>query len=165
MNPTPAWITESSSTQQRTGAVLMLLAGTALTWGFRQSALGPFLSGDQAGLWLGLMVLGGGITLLLFGGKTTITVDPHRRLISLVNTNWLREKRRVLRFDEVQSLSIGEVGDEEGGTPRYHVVVHLAGRQELALFHGFFEGSTSRPAMQARLERLQQILQQHPRAT
>jgi hypothetical protein len=154
------WITETNLGQQRMAAVLISLAGGLLVWGFRH-AQGSLWAGDgePAGFWLGIWLLPIGVGTLLLGGKTTITVDPRRRLITVARVNALRERRRVVRFNDIAELLLGELGDDESGSTRYYVVARLKTGKDLPLFHGFFDGSTQREAMEARRVRLWQMIQ------
>lgn len=66
--------------------------------------------------------------------------------------------RTVIPFDDIEETSLGELGDDEGGSISYHVLLRWRSGREVALFVGFFEYVYSRPQMEARRERLEQYL-------
>lgn len=157
MNVDATWRTESSAARQAAAAAAMLLAGLALAVGLRHFE-GPGLTPSLAGFLLGFLLLAGGAGMLLFGGKQVIVVDPRARRIVIEQAGRLRTSRREIRFDEISEVSVGELGDREGGRVRYCVVARLKTGKELSLFLGFFDGAHDRPAMEARCRRLADCL-------
>jgi hypothetical protein len=139
-------------------SVLAAVVGLALTIGFRQFE-GPGLTGSRAGFLLGLLFLGGGLGILLFGGKQVITVDAKARRIVIEHINRFGTSEKQIRFNEIADVYVGELGDREGGSLWYYLAIKLKTGKEIALFKGFFEGSHSKPAMEARRERLVHCLQ------
>ena len=108
---------------------------------------------------LGSLLLALGVGMLLFAGKHVITVEAKSRRIVIEHINHFRESATKIRFDEIADVYVGKLGDREGGSISYHVVAKLKTGKEIALFKGFFEGSLSKPAMEARRQRLIQYLQ------
>lgn len=147
------WKTESSLTSQNLAMILTLAAGTALAIGFRQFE-GPGFSGSRAGFLLGILMICIGVGMFLFGGRQVVAVEPRFRRIVVTRFTSLRESSKEIRFDEISEVYVGESGDQEGGSIRYHVVAKLTTGKEIALFMGFFEGARSESAMEARCQRL-----------
>lgn len=152
------WRTESNARTQTAASVVAVVAGLALTIGFCQFE-GPGLTGSRAGFLLGIMLLALGLGMLLLAGKHVITVEAKPRRIVIEHKNRFRKSAREIRFDEIADVYLGELGDREGGSISYHLVVKLKTGKEIALFKGFFDGSHSKPAMEARRQRLIQFLQ------
>jgi hypothetical protein len=160
MSPTSnAWITTSNPARQNIACVLALLVGLSLATGFRNFE-GSVFSGGGAGFLLGIMLLTIGAVTLLLGGKQIVTVDAQSRRIVLSNHRRFGTTTRIIHFDEISSLHVGELGTREGGSIRYHVVATLKSGDDVALFLGFFEGALSKPAMEARRERIAHCLRE-----
>ena len=151
------WITESSSTQKNIALVLMLVVGTALTAGFWGVNAASDV-GSKAGFLLGLLILGLGICMFLFAGKQIIAVEPQSKRITITSAGRFRTRSKVINFNEVADVYVDEHGDREGGSVRYFVAAKLKTGKTIALFMGFFEGSYSRSAMQARCQRLSECI-------
>jgi hypothetical protein len=150
--------TESNTLTQTAVSVVAVVAGLALAIGFRQFE-GPGLTGSRAGFLLGIILLTLGLGMLLLAGKQVITVEAKSRRIVIENINRFRKSMKEIRFDEIADVYVGELGDREGGSIFYHVVVKLKTGKEIALFKGFFDGVRSKPAMEARRQCLIQFLQ------
>jgi hypothetical protein len=151
------WRTESDGGTQVAWLVLALLAGAALMIGFRAFE-GPGLTGGRAGFALGVLLLAGGVLGLLLCGRQIITVDPDRRCIVMESISRYGSKSEVLPFEDIADVSLGQTGDKEGGSIRYHVVVRQRSGGEKALFVGFFAGASDRTTVQARCQRLANYL-------
>jgi hypothetical protein len=154
---TGIWRTESNTLTQTATSVAAVVIGLALAIGFREFE-GPGLTGSRAGFLLGIILLALGAAVLLFSGKQVITVEAKSRRIIIEHLNRFRKSKKEIRFDEIADVYLGAVGDREGGRMSHHVVVKLNSGKEIALFKGFFEGSFSRPVMEARCKRLDKIL-------
>ena len=150
---TTAWTSESSAAKQQLATAVTVIVGAALVIGFRQIE-GPALSGNRAGFWLGVMLLVVGVGMFFFGGKQIITVEPKRQRIVITRQGRVRSRTQQIRFTDIADVSVAESGDTEGGSVRFHVAVTLKNGKSVALFLGFFEGSHSRQAMEARCKRL-----------
>lgn len=151
------WKTESSVLRQTVAAVAMLALGLVLAFGFRDAA-GPGLTNARAGFLLGVLLAAIGTGALLCGGRQVISVEPRLKRIVVRNESWLRGSTREIRFSEIAEVYVGELGDREGGSISYHVVVKLKTGKEVPLFVGFFEGGYDQAAMQARCQRLLECL-------
>ena len=151
--PTTAWTSESSAAKQHLATAVTLIAGAALAIGFRQLE-GPALSGNRAGFWLGVVLLVVGVGMFFFGGKQIITVEPKRQRIVITRQGRVRSRTQKIRFNDIAGVSVAENGDTDGGSVRFNVAVKLKTGKSMALFLGFFEGSRSRQAMEARCQRL-----------
>ena len=152
------WRTESSGGKQMAASVLAVVIGLTLTIGFRQFE-GPGLTGSRAGFLLGLLLLGAGLAILLFAGKQVITVDTKARRIVIEHKNRFGTSVKRILFNEIADVYVDELGDREGGSILYYVAIKLKTGEEIALFKGFFDGSHSKSAMEARRERLGHCLQ------
>jgi hypothetical protein len=152
------WRTESSRTKQTAASVVALVVGIVLAIGFRHFE-GPGVTESRAGLLLGVMLMAVGAGMLLFGGKQVITVERKARRIVVEHAGRFRKSVKDIPFSEISEVYVGELGDREGGSIRYHIVAKLKTGKEIALFMGFFEGSHSKPAMEARCQRLSECLQ------
>jgi hypothetical protein len=99
-----------------------------------------------------------GLATLLFGGKHVICIDSKSRRILISHINRFRSRNREIRFDEVAGVYVGENGDREGGSIRYHLVAKLKTGKEVALFVGFFDGGFSKYEMESRCQRLAECI-------
>jgi hypothetical protein len=151
------WITESNDIKQTVTSVLAVTTGIALAIGFSHFE-GPGLTGSLAGFLLGLLLLFVGLASLLFGGKQVITVDTKRCRIVIEGKNRFSESTKVIRFNEIADVYVGEFGDQEGGTISYHVVVKLKTGKEIRLFFAFFDGQHDKSVAESRCQRLAQCL-------
>ncbi len=95
---------------------------------------------------------------VIIGGKQVISVDPRRRLVALETISRFGTRTRLIPFNLIAETFVGELGDKEGGSVSYHVVLKLNDGKEVALFIGAFEGTFNRPAMEARCNRINEYL-------
>jgi hypothetical protein len=152
------WVTRTNAGVQGLATAAMLLLGAALAYGFRHFERGVW-SGMLAGFLLGLLLLLVGIANLVMGGSQCITVDPRRRCITVTGTSrWSRSCRRI-GFDEIADVSVGELGDREGGSVSYHVVLRLKSSKTIPLFVAFFDGQWDQRVAEQRCQRLRQMVQ------
>jgi len=151
------WITESSEGLQTLYGIGGVLVGGALFFGSRIKSLEPLTS--SAALILGLVILGISLATLVMGGKQVIAVDPRRKRVRLQTLSRFGTKTRVIPFSQIKDVSVGELGDKEGGSISYHVALHLKDGKDVALFVGAFEGTYDRQVMDARRRRLDEYLQ------
>ena len=158
MNTVPdIWRTESNPIKQTVASAAFIVIGAGMAIGFR--IYGAGLTGDKAGFLLGLLLLVLGLVMLLLGGKQAVTVDAKARRIVIESKSRFSTKSKEIRFEEIADASLGELGDREGGSISYHVVVKLKRGGEIALFKGFFDGAHDKSAMEARREQLLRYLQ------
>jgi hypothetical protein len=93
------------------------------------------------------------------GGKRTVIVDPGTRQIVLADANRFAEKKRTISFDEVDHTYFGKLGNKEGVSISYDVVVKLKSGEHGSLFRAaYFEGTWNKTVMEAR-RRLDEYLQ------
>jgi hypothetical protein len=158
MTSSNIWITESNTTNQTIAVVAMTVLGLALAIGFRHFDSSG-LTDSLAGFLLGVLLLVVGLGGLLFGGKQVITIDTKKRLIIIEGKNRFGTKSSKIRFNDIKEVSVGELGDNEGGSISYHLVIQLKTGKEMRLFYGFFDGQYDKSVSEARCRRLIQCLQ------
>lgn len=158
MTPQTPWITENNRLKQNLAGVAMVLVGAVLAVGFRHFE-GPGLTNSLAGFLLGLLLLAVGTGSLITASRQVITVDPRRRHIHIRMQSRFSTSTQVIRFNDIAEVSVGELGDREGGSISYHVALRLKTGASVPLFYPFFDGQWDPAVAQARCERLQQYLQ------
>jgi hypothetical protein len=99
------------------------------------------------------------LATLVIGGKQVISVDPSRRIVEIKTCSRLGTKTRLIPFSLISNVSIGELGDQEGGSISYYVVAKLKTGKEIALFLGAFDGRYERHMADARRRRLDEYIQ------
>lgn len=154
---TTVWTTESSRGMQTAYGIVGVIAGFAFLYGSRIQALEQTTS--TAVLFLGLLILLISLATLIIGGKQVISVDPRKRHVEIQTRSRLGTRTRLIPFSHISDVYLGELGDKEGGSVSYHVVLKLKDGKEVALFLGAFEGAYDRHAMDARCHRLNEYLQ------
>lgn len=154
---TGVWRTESSEAKQTIAAIVAFGFGVLLAIGFRFYGEAGAIE-SRAGFMLGVVLVVVGCGMLVVGGKQVITVDAKAKKIVIEKINRVQQSVQEIRFSEITMVSVGETGDEEGGSIRYHVAVKLRTGKEVALFMGFYEGVHSKQAMEARCQRLNESL-------
>jgi len=154
---TPSWTIKSNAGDQTMAGGLALTVGLLLVVGFH-GAPGPGMSDERAGLLLGVLMLLAGLGLLLFGRRQVITVDRTRQRIVIARVGRFTSRRREISFAEVIDVQLGELGDSEGGSVRYHVDVSLRSGERIALFMGFFDDTRNKAVVQGRCDQLQRAL-------
>ena len=152
------WITESNGIKQTVTSVLVVATGIAFAIGFRHFDSSG-LTGSLAGFLLGLLLLFVGLASLLLGGKQVITVDTKRCRIVIEGKNRFGKSTKVIRFNEIADVYVGEFGDQEGGSISYHVVIKLKTGKETPLFFAYFEGQHEKSVAESRCQRLARCLQ------
>jgi len=151
------WITESSQGVQAARGVVGAIVGSAFIFGSRIQSLEHTAS--TAILFLGLLIFVISLATLVIGGKQIISVDPRRRLVEIQAISRFGTKRCLIAFSQISDVSLGELGDKEGGSISYHVVLNLKDGKEVALFVGAFEGTYERHVMDSRRRRLSEYIQ------
>jgi hypothetical protein len=153
------WKIESSPGRQAALAWVILSVGLILAIGFRDFDTSG-LTNSLAGFLLGLLLTLIGIGTLVLGGKRTVIVDPAARNISIEDVNRFGEKRRSVSFDEIDHVYVGRLGNREGGSISYDVVLKLKAGENVSLFRpAYFEGTWNRSVMESRCRRLDELLQ------
>ena len=154
-----SWKIESSPGKQAAHGWIILLVGMILTVGFRNFD-GSGLTNSLAGFLLGLLLLLVGIAALVIGGKRTVTVEPEARRILIEDVNRFGQKSRLISFDEVERVYVGSLGNREGGSISYDVLLKLKIGENVSLFRpACFNGTWSRSVMEDRCRRLQEYIQ------
>jgi hypothetical protein len=151
------WITESSQGVQTLYGIVGVIVGGVFILGSRIQGLEKMTS--NSALLLGLIIFVISLAVLVIGGKQIILVDPRRKLVELQTISRLGTKKRLIPFSQISDVSIAELGDQEGGSISFHVVLKLKDRKEVALFLGAFEGSYDKQMMEAHCHRLNEYLQ------
>ena len=151
------WITESSQGMQAAFGVVGAIVGGAFIFGSRIQSLEQTTS--TAVLVLGFLILVISLATLVIGGKRIISVDPRRRLVEIQTVSRFGTKRRLIAFSQISDVSLGELGDKEGGSISSHGVLNLKDGKEVAIFVGAFEGIYERHVMDGRRHRLNEYLQ------
>lgn len=151
------WTSESNAVVQTVTAIAALAIGLFMVIVCREFE-GPGITQSRAGFLLGLLLLVIGLSTLLFGGKQVICVDSVSKRILISNSNRFRKRNMQIRFNEIAELYVGENGNREGGSIRYHVVAKLKTGKEIAFFLGFFDGAFSKHKMELRCQRLAERL-------
>jgi hypothetical protein len=147
------WKTESQVGRQAFAAVGMCAVGLALVIWLRHFE-GPGLTDSRAGFLLGVLLLVVGVGMFVVGGKQVIVVEPRSRRVIVERASLLGTKRTEVQFGDIAGVEVEELGDTEGGSISYHLAVKLKSGKELPLFLGFFEGTHSKAAVEARREKL-----------
>jgi hypothetical protein len=151
------WITESSQGMQAAFGVVGAMVGGAFIFGSRIQSLEQTTSTST--LFLGFLILVISLATLVIGGKQIVSVDPRRRLVEIQTISRFGTKRQLIAFSQISDVSLGELGDKEGGSISYHVVLNLKDGKEVAIFVGAFEGIYERNVMDGRRHRLNEYLQ------
>jgi hypothetical protein len=158
-NTSAAWTIESSENKQAMFAVLGIVVGAALMFGSRNAhGLESFTT--RSALILGLLILSISVVVLVRGGKQIITVDPPMRRILIEGISRFGTTRRLIPFSQINDVYVGELGDREGGSISYHVVVKLVDGKKVNLFIGAFEGAYDCSVMEGRCHRILENLEQ-----
>lgn len=151
------WTVESDPTVQTVAGVCGVVLGLAVAVAAARLA-GAWSQTTVAAFVLGSLVLVVSAVVLIQGGKQIVAVDPGDRRIEIRSISRWGERRRVVSFDDVESVFLGELGDRDGGSVSYYVGLTLRSGDEVSLYVGAFEGTYHRPSMEARLARLQGYL-------
>ena len=150
-----SWKIESSPGKQVALGWIILLVGLILAIGFRNFDSSG-LTNSFAGFLLGLLLLLVGIAALVMGGKRTVTVNPEARRILIDDVNRFGQKSRLISFDEVERVYVGSLGNREGGSISYDVVLKLKTGENVSLFRpAYFNGTWNRSVMEDRCRRLE----------
>jgi hypothetical protein len=152
------WISRSNPVKQLILSAACAVAGLMLVAGFREFA--AWGSNAGAGFLLGLLLLLIGIPGLLLSGKQTVTVDPKTKRITIEDSNRFGTKKRLIRFGEVEAVSVGYLGKRSNFVTWYYLVLKLRSGEEYPLLPPgrFYEGGSDRSVVSGWKERLQVYL-------
>ena len=152
------WKIESNPGKQVVLGWIVLVVGLTLAIGFRDFDSSG-LTNSLAGFLLGLLLLLIGTGTLLLGGKRTVSVDPEARRVLIEDASRFGQKERSIAFDEVGEVYVDSLGDKEGGSISYDVVLKLTSGEAVSLFRpAYFEGTWNRSVMESRCRRLEEYL-------
>ena len=104
------------------------------------------------------MILIVSVIALVTDGEQVITVDPKRRAVLIETTSRFCKKRRLIPFRDIADVSLGQIGDVEGGSISYFVQLNLKSGKDVDLFVGFYGDNYSRVEMESRCNRLLEYL-------
>jgi hypothetical protein len=151
--PPLPWITTSDPGQQRVVCGAGVVVGALILGGGWQ--LGGFASQTTGAT----SVLGGLILLIALVGivldeRQTVILDLAAKVIIVERVSRLGTQRRRITLAEVEDVTLGELGDQEGGSVSYHVELVLRRGERVALFVGAFDGAYDRAVMDGRRRRI-----------
>jgi hypothetical protein len=110
-------------------------------------------------LLLGLLLMLIGAPVALSGGRRTIRFNTRLRRIQIRDSNRFGESARSIAFRDVADVVLDELGDQEGGSIAYDVVLRLVNGANVPLFRAAsFDGMFDRNEMEARRRRIVQTL-------
>ena len=152
------WKSESSPGKQLAMTLACALVGLVLAIGFRD--FGVSGSNAKAGFLLGLLLLTIGLVGFLYTGKQTVVVDAKTRRITIEDSTLFHSKKRLVRFDEIDDVSIGFLGKKSNYVTCYYLVLKLKGGEDYPLFAPgrFFEGGSDRSIVEGWRQRLQRAM-------
>ena len=154
------WKIESNPGKQTFIAWCILVVGLILAIGFRNFD-SMYLTNSLAGFLLGLLLMFIGIVGLWMGGKRSIVVDPQARCIVIEDAGRFGPKQRSISFEEIGEVYVDSLGNREGGSISYDVVLRLKVGKHVSLFRSaYFDGTWDRSVMESRCRRLEEYLQQ-----
>jgi hypothetical protein len=151
------WFEESDPKMQLLVAWLMLLGGLFLVIGSRITAA-PNSVGALSALGLGAILILVGLVQMARGGKQVITVDVRRRCIRIAEFTRFGNQARVIGFNEIAAVSVGTLGDSEGGSISYHVDLELKSGKQVSLYVGFYSGRYNHDVAEGRCRRIAQAV-------
>ena len=148
------WTSVSSPVRQYAVGGGCLLVGTVLALGFRGSL---HTGGDAvAGFWLGIQLAVIGVAALATAGTQTVVIDPAARRITVTDSTPLRSTTRVITFEEITGVGIGDLGERSSFVTFCSLNLRLThGKDYPLLAPGrFFPGSCDRPTVEGWRRRL-----------
>lgn len=151
-----AWITERDARRRSVFASAIILCGlaqilAAVIWLPRSAEpVAAFLSINALTLLIGAS--------LLRGAKELITIDAERQTIVLETSGLFGARVTEVPFSNVADAITRYDGHGDDGNVRYYVAVRLKTGPELALFRGSYEGSRDRATVEARCDRILQLV-------
>ena len=152
------WKIESSPGKQVILGWIVLVVGLTLAIGFRDFDSSG-LTNSLAGFLLGLLLLLIGTVTLFLGGKRIVCVDPEARRILIEDASRFGRKKRSIAFDEVGEVYVDSLGDKEGGSISYDVVLKLKKGETVSLFRpADVEGTWEKSVMEDRCRRLEEYI-------
>lgn len=147
------WISRLNTGQLKLYGAIGVGVGLVFIMLVRQASSLSSVTSTSAFL-LGLLILILGLVALVMNGEQVITVDPKRRMVLIETTSRFGKKQRLIPFRDIADVSLGEIGDIEGGSISYFVQLNLKNGKDVGLFVGFYGGNWSRGEMESRRQRL-----------
>ena len=150
------WKIESNPQKQTLLAIVIIVLGFILAFGFRHYAVS---SNALAGFLLGLLLLVVGMLALITGGKETITIDPTRRTILIKQENLFGGKNKLIHFREIAEAQISEFGRRSNYTVTYYITLRLTTGENYPLFYpAYYDGRWNYSVAEKRLRSLESYL-------
>jgi toxin ParE1/3/4 len=152
------WVSSSRSTLQLIAAACCAVVGAVLMFSFH--GFHSVRANAFAGFLLGVLLLIVGLWGLLFAGRQTVTVDPRRHRIDVVDSLLVGRRTRSISFDAVTGINIGYLGKRSNCVRNYYLVLHLIDGKDYPLFAPgrFYEGSSNRGTVEGWREQLEAYL-------
>jgi hypothetical protein len=156
-NSRDVWVSRQDTGQLALYGVIAVAVGLGFIMLVRQASSLSSVTSTSAFL-LGLLILILGLAALVMNGEQVISVDPKRRRVLIETASRFGKKRRIISFRDIANVSLGEIGDIEGGSISYFVQLDLKNGKDVGLFVGFYGGNWSKGEMEARRQRLIEYL-------
>lgn len=150
------WRVESEHRRQTVLATVFVVLGATLMWIFR-TRTGPFLTGEQAGFSLGLMLAAVGSVQVILNARVAVIVNPARRTVVLETASRFRDFRRTIEFNEVVDVFVDSQVHTDGSGVTYFVTLELRSGEQVALFLGLFAEQHSESLAQERCDKLRHL--------
>lgn len=115
---------------------------------------------SNAALFLGVMLFILGLATLFLNTAQTITIDPQRRWVLIETATRLGKQRKTIWFRDIVEATLGELGDDEGGSITYFIQLRLKNGKEANLFVGWMGENWDRAEMEAKRQRLISYLEE-----
>ncbi|MCC6473527.1 MAG: hypothetical protein IT514_07250 [Burkholderiales bacterium] len=138
--------------------MICLAAGLVLALGFHrvvETGTATAVAGQALGALLAMI----GVFLLASNFRRTVIVDPQARQVLIRDRSRFRARERAVPFRTIAEVRLEELGDIEGGSISYDVVLVTRGGETVPLFRpAFFDGAFHRPTMEQRCKLIQRYL-------
>jgi hypothetical protein len=153
-NTVETWKTESSPNKQAAIAVIAIVVGLILAYGFRNFDSSGFTN-SLAGFLLGIMLVVIGVAALFSNGKETTTFDPKSRWILIERSTMLGKRQKVILFADIDDARVASIGHRSDGSVSYYVSLHLSDGRRIPLFYpSYYDGRWNRTLMEDRCDRV-----------
>jgi len=119
------WQIKSSSQKGFIVAVGSLLVGLLFLWlTWRVPAQD---SNTTAAMWLGVLLVGVGLSAIILDEEIVTTVDPGQRCLRMDCRRRWGSVSVTVPFEEVESVSVARVGSRRDGNPSFWLQIHRQG--------------------------------------
>lgn len=150
------WIVENERGMQNFYSIITLVVGLIFLYGSRIKSLSETMS--ISCFLLGLLLVCIGFVVFIKNTKQIISVNPQKKCIEIETISRFGKKKNLIPFHKILDVYVRELGDKEGGSISYHVILKLKDSKEVALFLGVFEGMFERNTMENYCQRIKQYL-------